>query len=69
MPFDEAQFSAPKKVACTTCKHFVCGSIPPVCVAFPRGIPAEILRGMDDHRQPVRGDHGVQYAAGKGTEC
>lgn len=65
MPFDEAAFSDPKEIACTTCRHFVGGSIPPKCAAFPRGIPDDILDGEEDHRQPVRGDNGIQYEARK----
>lgn len=61
MPFDENNFSQPVQPACNTCKHFTLFSIPPRCKAFPTGIPAEILKGYDDHRQPVRGDNGIQY--------
>lgn len=31
------------------------------CDAFPTGIPIDILRGKDQHRTPVAGDHGIQF--------
>jgi hypothetical protein len=46
--------------ACNTCKHFKLFSDPPSCAAF-RAIPDEILNGEEDHKLPVRGDHGIQY--------
>jgi hypothetical protein len=33
------------------------------CVAFPRGIPPQILLSLADHRQPFLGDHGIRFAA------
>lgn len=35
------------------------------CIAFPDGIPLAILTGDADHRQPVEGDHGIQYEESK----
>ena len=32
-----------------------------VCVAFPRGIPAEIVTGGFDHTQPHAGDGGIRF--------
>jgi hypothetical protein len=32
------------------------------CTAFPGGIPVQILLSRLDHRHPVRGDHGLQFA-------
>jgi hypothetical protein len=36
------------------------------CTAFPAGIPIEIAANEVDHRQPVEGDHGVQFLAKPG---
>jgi hypothetical protein len=51
---------------CFDCKHFQ-GPAPPgtmsayVCEAFPDGIPMNILLLQPDHREPVDGDHGIQF--------
>lgn len=34
-----------------------------VCVAFPTGIPDEILSGGAKHDKPYKGDHGIQFKA------
>ena len=31
------------------------------CAAFPDGIPDEIIESQLDHRDPVDGDHGIQF--------
>lgn len=46
---------------CAECKHFVMDKGNWHCAAFPDGIPDEILSSANDHRQPVEGDHGVQF--------
>jgi len=33
----------------------------PACEAFPDGIPEDILQSRVDHRNPVKGDHGLQW--------
>lgn len=45
---------------CATCKHRS-QKAPGFCLAFPKGIPAEILQGKNDHKEPFKGDHGIQY--------
>lgn len=36
------------------------------CDAFPGGIPDEIIRYGGDHRDPTRGDHGLQFSLDPG---
>jgi hypothetical protein len=44
---------------CLTCAHtWPQGA---VCLAFPQGIPDDILLSRHDHRAPYPGDHGVTY--------
>ena len=33
----------------------------PACVAFPRGIPADIIAGLFDHSNPHDGDGGIRF--------
>lgn len=47
---------------CDTCKHRS-QILPGICLAFPDGIPYEILVGKNDHKTLVEGDHGVRYEA------
>lgn len=43
---------------CMTCKHYQgLGK----CEAFPESIPRKILDGRFDHRNPHKGDNGIQY--------
>jgi hypothetical protein len=42
------------------------GALKPFCAAFPEGIPDEIWTNQVDHRQPVEGDHGLQWLAADG---
>lgn len=53
---------------CVDCIHLNRDSQPPTCAAFPDGIPDKILLNEVDHRQPVKGDHGVQFVALPGRE-
>jgi len=46
---------------CYDCKHFGAGPGPPVCPAFPEGIPDDIRKNRHDHRQPYPGDNGIRF--------
>jgi hypothetical protein len=48
-------------VGCERCIYRLQGQA--VCVAFPWGIPAEILDGRVDHTQPYPGDGGFRFIA------
>lgn len=48
---------------CLDCIHLDRNNKPPVCAAFPEGIPDAILMNKVDHREPVKGDHGIQFVA------
>jgi hypothetical protein len=51
--------------SCMTCKHKRFGWH---CDAFPEGIPGEIIDGQHDHKEPYKGDGGIQYEPGEETE-
>ena len=38
------------------------------CLAFPEGIPEEILLGKVGHKEPYDGDHGIQFELVDGGE-
>lgn len=43
---------------CESCAHYVgLGA----CVAFPDGIPLEIIAGEKQHNKPMAGDGGYRY--------
>ena len=48
---------------CLYCTHYD-RSVPRdgyFCAAFPDGIPDAIIESQVDHREPVDGDHGIQF--------
>lgn len=45
---------------CATCKHRS-KKLPGICLAFPDGIPNDILTGKNDHTKPYKGDDGILY--------
>jgi hypothetical protein len=57
---------------CDACKHFVSpfdrddDLDAPTCAAFPDGIPDRVYANEVDHRDPIPGDHGVQFVAAEG---
>lgn len=50
---------------CARCKNWLQSPMlknkRPVCLAFPDGIPEEILEDEYDHRGQYPGDHGIRY--------
>lgn len=50
---------------CVTCRNYR-GAL--TCRAFPESIPAEILSGDFDHREPYPGDNGVGWEPGPPPE-
>jgi hypothetical protein len=51
---------------CQACERFRRASA--TCEAFPGGIPKEMLYYGGDHREPLPGDHGLQFVQGTETE-
>ena len=43
---------------CVICKYRIKKNI---CDAFPSGIPKDILNGEHDHKNPYKGDNGIQF--------
>lgn len=59
-------------VQCAACKHMRAAPTPsghPACDAFPGGIPNRIAYYGADHRQPVKGDHGIQFELAEGDQA
>lgn len=47
---------------CDTCAHRSDIDLG-ICLAYPKGIPTEILLGEWDHHKACKGDHGVHFLA------
>jgi hypothetical protein len=46
------------ETVCFKCAHL---DRYPKCEAFPDGIPQEVRDGLNDHKKPIEGDHGIQF--------
>jgi len=60
---DRMKDSEPFEVQCFSCKYYLKYNI---CIAFPEGIPDEILANDFDHKKPYfkngkRGDNNILY--------
>ena len=54
-------------IQCSRCKHFYSHiKKRNACKAYPDGIPTEIFSTELDHREPQKGDGGVQFEAVEG---
>ncbi len=53
---------ADHELFCPFCRHWDSSSVTPRCAAFPDGIPDALWIGENNHRAPVAGDHGIQFA-------
>lgn len=51
---------------CADCQHASDDLL--TCVAFPDGIPKEILESEKDHRKPIDGDDDVIFLPVEGSE-
>ena len=55
--------------SCAFCVHFNENDSENItCAAYPEGIPEDIVLGTNDHRAPVKGDHGLQFSPLPGFE-
>lgn len=43
---------------CFHCQNYI---LWPYCLAFPNGIVQEVRDGENNHREPIEGDHGLQF--------
>jgi hypothetical protein len=46
---------------CLRCKHFNYNKPGMTCLAFPDGIPEDVIEGIVEHREPIEGDHGIRF--------
>lgn len=54
---------------CQCCARFHRESAFPVtCEAFPKGIPDAIFDAEADHREPFKGDRGLQFVLAQGRD-
>lgn len=62
---DDSELAKPKfSKVCSFCAHFNLNSAlekKRTCKAFPEGIPDEIFLGRNNHREPFKGDNGIQF--------
>jgi len=47
---------------CFICVHLFSDRLKLRCLAFPSGIPAEIITGEFDHTKPYPGDRGIRFS-------
>lgn len=57
-----AEYCRELKPLCDTCAHRSDVSHG-ICLAYPKGIPMEILTGEWDHHKSCKGDHGIRFLA------
>lgn len=48
------------ELICLKCKNLIDAKTCQ-CLAFPAGIPPEIIDGRKDHSKPIKGDHGLRF--------
>ena len=63
MSLDENEILVPNYVQCNSCTRRYAGTV--TCVAFPNGIPDDIITGRHDHAKPYPGDQGVRFLLSK----
>ena len=47
-----------REPVCYRCANYI---LWPYCIAFPDGIPQDVREGLNDHSEPIEGDHGLQF--------